>query len=166
MANVTLKGQPVQLASEGVATGQPAPTFCLQLSDMSDYTLETDAGKHRILCAIPSLDTPVCDVEMKRFNQEAANLGDAVVVAVSMDLPMAQSRWCGANEAGSIRAASDHRDATFGQAYGCLIRGGPLDRFLCRAIFVIGPDDTIKHVEYVSEIAEEPDYAAALNAAK
>ncbi|MEM7167165.1 MAG: thiol peroxidase [Planctomycetota bacterium] len=166
MPQVTLKGNPVDVIGETVAAGQPAPNFAIQLADMSEATLATHAGKTRIMCAVPSLDTPVCDIEMKRFNEEAAALADTVVICVSMDLPMAQKRWCGANNAENIVTASDHRSGSFGHNYGCLVEGGPLDRFLCRAVFVIGADDTLKHVEYVSEIADEPDYAAALAAAK
>ena len=133
---------------------------------MSDLTLETHAGKTRILCAVPSLDTPVCDVEMQRFNQEAANLENTVVIGVSVDLPFAQKRWCGANGAEAVITGSDHRDVSFGRAYGCLVDSGPLERCLVRAVFVVAADGKIKHVEYVSEIAEEPDYDAALEAAR
>lgn len=166
MPQVTLKGNPITLVGEPVAVGQDAPNFTLQLADMSDATLETHAGKVRIICAVPSLDTPVCDIEMKRFNDEASSLANTVVMCVSTDLPMAQKRWCGANNADNLVSASDHRDVNFGRNYGCLIEGGPLDRFLCRAVFVIGADNKVLHAEYVSEIAEEPDYAAALAAAK
>lgn len=166
MPTITLKGNPVEVDGEEVRVGQKAPDYCLQLNDMSDCSLATHAGKTRIICAVPSLDTPVCDIEMKRFNEEAAKLENAVVICASMDLPFAQKRWCGANNADGIIAASDHRDASFGRAYGCLAMGGPLDRCLVRAVFVIDGEDTIQHVEYVSEIAEEPDYAAALAAAQ
>lgn len=166
MATVTLKGNAIRLAGEPVSVGQTAPDFRLQLADMSDCTLATHAGKTRIICTVPSLDTPVCDTEMKRFNDEASQLTGIVVMCVSMDLPMAQKRWCGANSAANIVTASDHRDANFGRSYGCLIQGGPLDRFTCRAVFVIGPDNKVRHVEYVPEIAQEPNYSAALNAAR
>ncbi len=166
MPSITLKGNPIEVVGEEVRVGQKAPDFRLQLSDMSDCSLATHAGKTRVLCAVPSLDTPVCDIEMKRFNEEAAKLDNTVVICVSMDLPFAQKRWCGANQAEAIVAASDHRDATFGHAYGCLVKGGPLDRCLVRAVFVIDSDDVIQHVEYVSEIAEEPDYAAVLAAVR
>ncbi|MFN0060690.1 MAG: thiol peroxidase [Planctomycetota bacterium] len=165
MPNVTLKGKPVSVVGEEVRAGKKAPSFKLQLADMSDYTLESGAGKTRILCAVPSLDTPVCDLEMKRFNDEAAKLKNTEVVCVSMDLPMAGKRWCGAASAGNIKTASDHRDASFGKAFGCLIAGGALDRMLCRAVFVVGPDHMVKHVEYVGEIAEQPNFAAVLGAA-
>lgn len=164
MPSITLKGNPIQVVGEELSAGQKCPDFKLQGADMSDVTLGSHAGKTRVICAVPSLDTPVCDVEMKRFNDEATKNADTVILAVSMDLPFAQKRWCGANNADAIVTGSDHRDASFGQAFGCLVEGGPLDRFLARAVFVVGPDDTLRHVEYVSEIGEEPDYDAALSA--
>lgn len=166
MRTTNLRGNPVSLAGESLSPGQDAPDFKLQLADMSDYTLATDAGKTRILAAYPSLDTPVCDAEVRRFNQEATGIPDTVIVGVSMDLPFAAKRWCAAAGVENVRTASDHRDAGFGNAYGCLINEGPLARVHSRAIFVIGPDDKLKHVEYVPEVGEEPDYATALAAAR
>ena len=115
---------------------------------------------------MPSLDTPVCDLETKRFNEEAAKLSNVEVVCVSMDLPFGQKRWCGASNVDKVVCVSDHRDGSFGKNYGVLINGGPLDRVLCRAIFVVGPDNKVKHVEYVTEITAHPNYEAALAAAK
>ncbi len=166
MPSVTLKGNPVEVAGEEVQVGQKAPDYKLQGADMSDVTLATHAGKTRILCAVPSLDTPVCDIEMQRFNKEASALANTAVIAISTDLPFAQKRWCGANNADAVVTGSDHREGSFGRAYGCMVNSGPLERCLVRAVFVVGADDTIKHVEYVSEIAEEPDYDAALAAAR
>ncbi|QDU59409.1 putative thiol peroxidase [Planctomycetes bacterium Pan216] len=166
MANVTFKGSPVELVGPTLKAGDKAPDFKLQGADLADVTLATSAGKSRILVVVPSLDTGVCSTETKKFNEEAAKLDGAVVLCVSVDLPFAQKRWCGAEGVDKVATLSDHRDASFGEAYGVRIKGGPLDRVLCRAVFVIGPDDTLKHVEYVSEIAEEPDYAAAVAAAK
>jgi len=166
MRAVTFKGNAITLLGNEIRPGQAAPDFRVQKSDLSDYTLRSSPGKTRILAAVPSLDTGVCDVEMRRFNAEAAKLPDVEVVCVSMDLPFAQKRWCGATGSDRILAASDHRDASFGKAFGCLVSGGPLDRILCRAVFVVGKDDRIRHVEYVKEIATEPDYAAALAAAR
>ena len=103
---------------------------------------------------------------MKRFNEEAVGLENTVVICVSVDLPFAQKRWCGATGSEHVITASDHRTVAFGRAYGCLVEGGPLDRCLCRAVFVVGPDDVVKHVEYVSEITEEPNYQAALEAVR
>ena len=166
MPAVTLKGNPVTLSGAEVKVGQAAPDFKLQKADLGDYTLANSAGKTRIIASVPSLDTPVCDTETKRFNAEAAKLANVEVVCVSMDLPFGQKRWCGASNVDKVVCVSDHRDASFGKSYGVLISGGPLDRVLCRAIFVVGPDGNVKHVEYVKEIAEQPNYDAALAAAK
>ncbi len=167
MATVNFKGNPVTLEGNEVSVGQTAPDFKVQKSsDMGDYTLASSAGKTRILVAVPSLDTPVCDTEARRFNEEAAKLSDVEVVTVSMDLPFAQKRWCAAAGIENLITASDHRDASFGKNYGILIQGGPLDRIHARSVFVVGPDNTLKYVEYVSDIAEQPNYEAVLEAAK
>ena len=167
MATVTFKGNPVTLQGEEVKVGQAAPDFNIQKSsDMSDYTLASTAGKTRILVAVPSLDTPVCDTEVRRFNEEAAKLSDVEIVTISMDLPFAQKRWCGASGVDKVITASDHRDASFGKNYGVLISGGPLDRIHARSVFVVGPDNTGKYAEYVKDIAEQPNYDAVLEAAK
>ena len=167
MASVTFKGNAVTLLGDEVKVGQSSPGFTVQKSaDLSDYTLASTAGKTRIIVTVPSLDTPVCDTETRRFNEEAANLPGVEVVCVSMDLPFAQRRWCGAAGVERVTTASDHRLASFGRDFGVLIEGGPLDRLLARAVFVIGPDDQVRFVEYVSEITEAPNYDAALAAAK
>jgi thiol peroxidase len=166
MASITFKGNPVSLAGEEVKAGQTAPDFKAQKTDMGDYSLSSSPGKTRIILSVPSLDTPVCDAETRRFNEEAAKLPGVEVVCVSMDLPFAQKRWCGAAGVDNVVTVSDHRDASFGKNYGVLINGGPLDRVLARAVFVIGADNTVKHVEYVNDIANHPDYEAALMAAR
>jgi thiol peroxidase len=166
VASVTFKGNPVTLAGDEVRAGQQAPDFTVQKTDMSDYGLRSSVDKTRVIAAVPSLDTGVCDVEIRRFNEEAAKLPDVEVVCVSMDLPFAQKRWCGAAGVENVVVASDHRHATFGKNYGVLIEGGPLDRLLARAVFVIGGDGRVKYAEYVKEIGEHPDYDAALAAAK
>src|SRR5215510_15323297 len=166
MASVSLKGKPVNLVGAEVKVGQDAPDFILQKTDMSDYTLASGAGKTRIIAAVPSLDTPVCDMETRRFNEEAARLPDVEIVCVSMDLPFAQKRWCGAAGVNQVVTASDHRDASFGKNYGVLVSGGPLDRLNARAVFVIDGENKIKYAEYVKEIAEHPDYDAALAASR
>jgi thiol peroxidase len=166
MRSVTLKGNPVTLAGKEILPGQAVPDFKAQKNDLSDLTPAASKGKTRIYAAVPSLDTPVCDTETRKFNVEAAKLPYVEVVCVSMDLPFAQKRWCGAAGVDKVTTASDHREASFGKAFGCLIQGGPLDRLLCRAVFVVGPDDKVRHVEYVKEVTAEPDYAAALKAAK
>jgi thiol peroxidase len=166
MASVTLKGNPVTLQGTELKVGDTAPDFKVQKTDLSDYALGNSAGKIRIIAAVPSLDTPVCDMETKRFNDEAAKLNNVEIVCISMDLPFAQKRWCGASNVEKIVTGSDHRDASFGKSYGVLISGGPLDRCLARAVFVVGADNKLKHVEYVKEITEHPNYEAALKAAK
>jgi len=166
MPNVTLKGNPVTLLGNELKVGDKAPDFVLQSNAMQDVSLKDSAGKTRLIASVPSLDTPTCNLESKRFNEEAGKLPNVAVLVVSNDLPFAQKRWCGAESATNIQALSDHRTAKFGEAYGVLVKGGPLDRCLTRAIFVVGPDDTIKHVEYVQEIADHPNYEAALAAAQ
>lgn len=166
MPKVTLKGNPVTLRGPELRVGDKAPDFRLQAADMSDVTLASSARKTRVICSVPSLDTAVCSLETKKFNEKAAELPGVEILAVSTDLPFAMKRWCGAEGVDKVRAASDHRDASFGERYGVLIAEGPLTRCLTRAVFVVGPDDTLKHVEYVAEIATEPNYDAALAAAK
>ncbi|MEO2036042.1 MAG: thiol peroxidase [Planctomycetaceae bacterium] len=163
---VTLKGNPVTLAGAALTAGAAAPEFSLQDTGLKDVTLAASAGKTRIIATIPSLDTPVCHEETKKFNDKAASLDGVDVLVVSMDLPFGQKRWCGAEGVESVHTLSAHRCTKFGEDYGVLIKGGPLDRCLARAIFVVGPDGSLKHVEYVSEIAEHPDYDAALAAAQ
>ena len=166
MASVTFKGNPVTLIGNEVGVGQTAPDFKVQKIDLTEYTLSGSSGKTRIVASVPSLDTPVCDLETKRFNQEAAKLPNVEIVCVSMDLPFAQKRWCGASSVDKVITASDHREASFARNYGVLISGGPLDRLTARAVFVIGPDDKVRHVEYVKDITEHPNYEAVLAAAK
>lgn len=166
MPTITLKGNPVQVSGTELKVGQKAPDFVLQSSGLEDVTLAESAGKTRIIATIPSLDTSVCHAETKRFNDEVANLPNAVVLVVSTDLPFGQKRWCGAEGVDKVTTLSDHRTAKFGKDYGVLIDGGKLDRCLARAIFVVDAEGTLKHVEYVSEISTHPDYDAVLAAAK
>lgn len=166
MPSITLKGNPVTLVGPDLKVGDAAPNFKLQGSDMSEITLDSYAGKSVIIATIPSLDTPVCHKETKLFNEEVGKNPGVEVLTVSTDLPFGQKRWCGSEGVANVKCASDHRDVSFGSTYGVLIKGGPLDRVLARAIFVVGPDKKLKHVEYVKEIAEEPNYQAALAAAK
>ena len=165
-AAMTLRGNPFTLIGPELKVGDKAPEFEAIDSALKPVTLESTGHNVRVFSVVPSLDTPVCNLESKRFNEEAGKLPNVTVLVVSNDLPFAQKRWCGAENATNIQALSDHRTAKFGEAYGVLVQGGPLDRCLCRAIFVVGPDDTIKHVEYVKEITEHPNYEAALAAAK
>lgn len=163
---VTLKGNPVTLAGAELKVGQAAPEFKLQDTGLQDVTLASSAGKTRVIATIPSLDTPVCHAETKRFNDEVKNLSNVEVLVVSMDLPFGQKRWCGAEGVESVKTLSAHRCTKFGEDYGVLIQGGPLDRCLCRAIFVVDPQGKVKHAEYVKEIADHPNYDAVLAAAR
>jgi len=162
---VTLKGNPVTLVGNEVKVGQKAPDAELVANDLSTVRLSAlGRGKVCIITSVPSLDTPVCDMETRCFNQEAGGLGDDVtVLTVSMDLPFAQGRWCGAAGVKNVRTLSDHRDAAFGTSYGVLIQGL---RLLARAVFVVDKQSVVRHVEFVKEVSSEPNYEAALNAAK
>jgi thiol peroxidase len=167
MASVTLQGNPLSLGGSEVSVGQAAPDFTAINNDLQPVTLSEAQGKVIILSAVPSVDTPVCDTETRHFNEEAAKLGEGIEIwTLSMDLPFAQKRWCGAAGVEQVKTLSDFRDRAFAEGYGVLITDGPLAGITARAVFVVGKDGTLKHVEYVSEIANEPDYDAALNAAK
>ncbi|QDT63808.1 thiol peroxidase [Calycomorphotria hydatis] len=159
---VTLKGNPVDLAGPELKVGDTAPAFTLQSQGLEDVALADTAGKTRIIATVPSLDTSTCHAETKRFNDEAAAHEDVATLVVSMDLPFGQKRWCGTEGVESVQTLSGHRCTQFGEDYGVLIKGGPLDRCLARAVFVVGADDKIKYAEYVSEIADHPDYDAIL----
>ena len=161
-----LKGGPVDLKGRALRVGDDAPDFNLQDNGLADVTLASSAGKTRIIATIPSLDTPVCHLETKRFNEDAKKLTNVEVLVVSMDLPFGAKRWCGAEGVETVKTLSAHRCHDFGSDYGVLISGGPLDRCLARAIFVVNPAGKITHVEYVSEIAEQPNFEAVLAAAK
>jgi thiol peroxidase len=158
----TLKGNPLALIGPELKAGDAAPDFELIGSDLKPVHLGP-GGTVRIFSVVPSLDTPVCDAQTKRFNDEIAKLDGVEVITVSMDLPFAQSRWCGAFGVDKVKMLSDHKTASFGAAYGTLIE--PL-RIESRAIFVVGKDNVLKHVEYVSEVADHPNYDAALAAAQ
>src|SRR5229473_5403864 len=164
---VTLRGNPFSLAGSEVKVGQDAPDFTAVDNNLQPVRLSDAKGKVVILSSVPSVDTPVCDTETRRFNQEASALGGGIEVwTISMDLPFAQKRWCGAAGVDRVKTLSDFRDRTFGQSYGVVLQDGPLAGIEARAVFVVGKDGKVKHVEYVSEIANEPNYEAALNAAK
>ena len=159
---VTLKGNPVTLTGRDVQIGEDAPDCTLVADDLSEVKLSSFKGKKIVLSVVPSLDTPVCDLQTKRFNKEAAKLGkDVAILAISMDLPFAQKRWCGATGSDKVRTLSDHRDAAFGNAYGVLIKGM---RLLSRSIFIIDVRGKIKYKQIVPEIASEPAYDEALAA--
>jgi thiol peroxidase len=162
---VTMKGNPLTLIGSEVKVGQKAPDAELVANDLSVVRLSSLCrGKVCILTSVPSLDTPVCDMETRRFNEEAGRMGDAVaVLTASMDLPFAQKRWCGAAGVKNVQTLSDHREAAFGQAYGVLMKG---PRLLARAVFILDKLGTIRYVQLVREVTSEPDYDAALNAVR
>jgi len=159
----TLSGNPMTLVGPELKAGDPAPEFSVIDSSLKPVHLADTAGRTRIFSVLPSLDTPVCDAQTKRFNEEAARLKDVDIYTVSMDLPFAQKRFCNSFALDNVKMLSDHRDASFGTAYGTLIKEL---RILSRAIFVVGPDDKLKHVEYVPDVGSYPNYEAALAAVK
>lgn len=159
---VTFKGNPVTLIGAALQVGDPAPDFTVVGNDLQPLTLSRFRGKVLVLLSVPSLDTPVCNLETRRFNKMAGELGDEVVIlTVSMDLPFAQKRWCGVSGVERVLTGSDHRDASFGVSYGVLIKEL---RLLARAVFVVDRRGVIRYIQLVRELGEEPDYAAALAA--
>ena len=160
---VNLAGNQLPLAGTDVKVGQRAPDFKVTGNDLAEVTLAETGGAVRVFAAVPSLDTPVCDRETRRFNQEVANLPGVHVYVVSMDLPFAQERWCGAAGIDKVTTLSDHRAASFGEAWGVLI---PAVRLLSRAVFVVDRSDIVRYVEYLPNVGDEPHYAAALAAVK
>jgi thiol peroxidase len=159
----TFKGNPLTLIGPEVKVGQKAPEFTALAGDLSPVTLASSKGKTRLIIAVPSLDTPVCDAEARRFNEEAAKLSGVETLVVSMDLPFAQGRFCQTAGIKSLKTLSDHRDASFGKAWGTLIKEL---RLLSRAVFVVDASDTVQYVEYVKEVTSHPNYDAAINALK
>ena len=159
----TMRGNPMTLIGPELKAGDKAPEFTALDNGMKPVKLSDTGHKTRIFSVVPSLDTPVCDAQTKRFNEEAGKLGDVDIYTVSMDLPFAQKRFCNSFALDKVKMLSDHRDASFGTAYGTLIKEL---RIMSRAIFVVGADDTIKYVEYVPEVSQHPNYEAALDAAK
>ncbi|MEO0078957.1 MAG: thiol peroxidase [candidate division WOR-3 bacterium] len=161
---VTMGGKPVILLGNELKVGDKAPDFTAVGNDLKPVSLSQFRGKVVVISSVPSLDTPVCDMETRRFNTEAANLGpDVVILTVSMDLPFAQKRWCGAAGVDKVITVSDHRDAAFGTAYGVLVKDL---RLLARAVFVVDRAGVIRYIQLVKEIGTEPDYAAVLAAVR
>ena len=158
--NIAFMGNPLTVEGDALKVGDRAPDFKLVGVDMKDVDWTTYANKTVIISVVPSIDTPTCQLQTKRFNQEAASLAsDVVILTVSLDLPFAQKRWCGAEGVSRVVTASDYKYHNFGKAYGCLIKEMGL---LARAVFVVAKDRTIRHVDYVASISDEPDYDAAL----
>jgi thiol peroxidase len=161
---ITFQGNPLTLVGRELMVGNQAPDFRVVDTQLTPVTLADFKGKIKVLCTVPSLDTPVCDAETRRFNKEAASLSDKVVVLViSMDLPFAQGRWCGAAGIDRVKTLSDYQERSVAAAYGMLIEEIKL---LARAVFVIDEADTIRYIQLVKEVTDEPDYDAVLGAVK
>ena len=159
----TLKGNPFTLVGPELKVGDAAPDFSTIDNTLKPVTLKDTGPNVRIISVIPSLDTPVCDAQTKRFNEEAAKLPDVSIITVSMDLPFAQKRWCNDFQVDRVKMLSDHKDASFGENYGTLIKELRIES---RAIFVLDQNNQVRHAEYVKEVADFPNYEAALTAAR
>ena len=161
---VTMRGNPVTLLGPEIKRGQKAPSFAAVGKGLAPVTLDQFKGKVKIISAVPSIDTPVCDAETRRFNEEASKLpGDVQILTISMDLPFAQARWCGAAGVDKVTMVSDFQKGDFGEKYGAMMKGAHL---LARAVFVVDKNDNVTHVEYVKEVANQPNYEAVLEAAR
>ncbi len=163
MASVTFANNPVTLVGNEVKVGDKAPNFSVLANDLSPVTLEDSKGSVRLISVVPSIDTGVCDAQTRRFNEEASKLENVKILTVSVDLPFAQQRWCAAAGIENVQTVSDHRDLSFGEAYGVAIQEL---RLLARAVFVVDSNDQVTYVEYVSEVTNHPNYEAAIEAAK
>jgi thioredoxin-dependent peroxiredoxin len=159
-----MKGNSLTLLGEDIKVGDKAPDFSVVANDLSPFTFSSMKGKTCILLSVPSIDTPVCDIEVRRFNKEATSLGsDVHILMVSMDLPFAQKRWCGAASIDRVVTLSDHKDASFGTSYGMLIKEV---RLLARGVFVVDKKGIIQHAQLVKELTSEPDYNSVLKTVK
>jgi thioredoxin-dependent peroxiredoxin len=163
MAEITLRGNPIHTVGELPEVGAPAPAFTLTGSNLADVTAGDFAGKSLVLNIFPSVDTGVCATSVRTFNEKAAGRDDVAVLNVSADLPFAQARFCGAEGIENVTSASSFR-SDFGQVYGVSLSDGPMAGLLSRAVVVIDPDGVVTYTEQVPEIAQEPDYDAALGA--
>lgn len=164
MASITLRGNPINTSGELPPVGSVAPAFTLVDKDLSDVASSAFAGKQLVLSIVPSLDTPVCATSTQKFNEQASQLDNTEILVISADLPFAQGRFCEATNTDKVTVLSLMRGSAFAHDYGVLIVDGPLAGVTARAIVVIGSDGLVKHTELVPEIAQEPDYQAALNA--
>jgi thiol peroxidase len=161
---VTMKGNPLTLVGKALMKGDSAPDFEVLDNDLSPVRFLSFRGKVCVICSVPSLDTPVCDMETRRFNEEAGQLSpDVQILTISMDLPFAQKRWCGAAGVDKVITLSDHREAEFGIQYGVLIKEL---RLLARALFVVNREGVIQYIQIVKEISQEPDYDTVLDVVK
>lgn len=161
--SITFKGNPVTLLGNEVKVGDKAPDFKVLANDLSEVTLADTKGQVRLISVVPSIDTGVCDAQTRRFNEEASKLDNVKILTVSVDLPFAQKRWCAAAGIENVQTVSDHRELSFGEAYGVAIKEL---RLLARAVFVVNSNDEVTYVEYVSEATDHPNYEAAIEAAK
>src|ERR1700688_3897336 len=159
----TLRGNPLTVLGPALKPGEKAPDFTAVDDSLKDVNLAGTGSGVRIFSVVPSLDTPVCDAQTKRFNEEAGKLPDVKIYTFSMDLPFAQKRWCGAYGVDKVKMVSDHRTGSFGENYGTLIKELHI---LSRAIFVVDPNNELRYVEYVKEVGDHPNYEAALSAAR
>ncbi|HAK42081.1 MAG TPA: thiol peroxidase [Clostridium sp.] len=159
---ITFQGNPITLKGIQLRVGDKAPDFTLMNNELQPVTLQ-DTKEKRIFVVVPSIDTGVCDMEVRKFNEEASKLDNVTIYTISMDLPFAQARWCGAAGIKNVITLSDYKNREFGDKYGVYINELGL---LTRAVFVLDEDNTITYVEYCSEVTNEPDYAAALQAVK
>lgn len=162
MAQVTLRGNPVQVEGELPQTGSKAPDFTLTAGDLSEVTLATFAGKRKVLNIFPSVDTSTCATSVRTFNAQANNVSNTVVLCISSDLPFAQKRFCGTEGLDNVQNLSDFRNADFAVDYGVSIADGPLRALTARAVVVLDENDNVLHSELVPEIGQEPNYDAAL----
>jgi thiol peroxidase len=161
---IKFKGNPLTLMGNELKVGDKAPEAEVLANDLSSVKLSSFRGKVCVICTVPSLDTPVCDIQTRKFNEQAASLGnDVIVLTISMDLPFAQQRWCGAANVENVQTLSDHRTAEFGTAFGILIKEL---RLLARTVFVVDKEGIIRYIQIVDEVTNEPDYEAALSAVK
>ncbi|MFC1495615.1 thiol peroxidase [Thermodesulfobacteriota bacterium] len=161
---ITMHGNPLTLLGNEIKTGDEAPDAALLDNNLNPVDISSYRGGICVISSVPSLDTPVCDLETRRFNQEAESLGeDVTILTVSMDLPFAQKRWCGAAGVDRVVTLSDHRDASFGNSYGMLIKEL---RLLARAVFVLDREGIIKYIQVVNELSEEPDYTEVIDEIK
>ncbi|MBC8469282.1 MAG: thiol peroxidase [Planctomycetes bacterium] len=161
---IKFKGNPLTLVGNELKVGDTAPDAEVLANDLSPVKLSGFGGKVCVICTVPSLDTPVCDIQTRKFNEQAASLGnDVVVLTISMDLPFAQKRWCGAANVENVQTLSDHSKAEFGTEFGVLIKEL---RLLARTVFVVDKEGIIRYIEIVDEVTNEPNYEAALSAVK
>lgn len=163
MSKITFKGSPLNTSGDLPSVGSKAPEFTLVKSDLSEVSLADLTGKNIVLNIFPSIDTGVCATSVRKFNKEAANLTNTVVLAVSADLPFAGGRFCGAEGIENVHTASVFRSPEFAQKYGVLMVDGPLKGLLARAVVIINPQGNISYTELVPEIGQEPDYQSAIN---